>query len=93
VIAGDAVYNYRNLEYEWPQGALFDLEATLRSVQTLKRADIILLNHDPEFEDLFPSGVIGATPLPAATASYMRRLRTSGAFPLGAYTDAPAWRA
>jgi glyoxylase-like metal-dependent hydrolase (beta-lactamase superfamily II) len=91
VIAGDAVYNYRNLEYEWPQGAFFDLEATLRSMQTLKGADVILLNHDPAFDELFPGGVIGAEPLPVATAGYMGRLRTSGAFPLDAYTHAPSW--
>jgi hypothetical protein len=37
VIGGDAVYNYRNLEYEWPQGPVFDVGATVRSIQTLRR--------------------------------------------------------
>lgn len=87
VIAGDAVYNYRNLEYEWPQGPVFDVGATVRSIQTLKAADVILVNHDPLFVDLFPSGVIGGEPLPAATAEYMTTLRTAGAFPLADYTD------
>lgn len=85
VLAGDAVYNYRNLEYEWPQGPVFDVAATLQSMQTLKTADVILLNHDPLIQDLFPGGVIGAEALPAATADYMARLRTSGAFPLAQF--------
>jgi glyoxylase-like metal-dependent hydrolase (beta-lactamase superfamily II) len=85
VIAGDAVYNYRNLEYEWPQGPLFDVAATLHAIQLLKTADIILLNHDPIFDQLFPGDTIGAEPIPEATASYMLRLRTASAFPLGGY--------
>jgi glyoxylase-like metal-dependent hydrolase (beta-lactamase superfamily II) len=85
VIAGDAVYNYRNLEYEWPQGPLFDVGATIRAIQTVKGADVILLNHDPLFEHLFPSQVVGAAPLSAETAAYMERLRTAGGFPLGEY--------
>lgn len=88
VIAGDAVYNYRNLEYEWPQGPLFDVGATIRAIQTLKSADVILLNHDPLFEHLFPSEVVGAEPLAAETADYMERLRTAGAFPLAGYDPA-----
>jgi glyoxylase-like metal-dependent hydrolase (beta-lactamase superfamily II) len=87
VIAGDAVYNYRNLEYEWPQGPLFDVAATLRSMHVLKTADIILLNHDPIFEELFPGEVIGGESIPKATASYMLRLRTATAFPLRGYTE------
>src|SRR5205823_447357 len=85
VIAGDAVYNYRNLEYNWPQGPLFDVAATLRAIHVVKSADIILVNHDPIFEDLFPGDVIGADPPPDATASYMLRLRTATAFPLARY--------
>jgi glyoxylase-like metal-dependent hydrolase (beta-lactamase superfamily II) len=85
VIAGDAVYNYRNLEYDWPQGPLYDVGAALRAIQTVKRADVILLNHDPFFEHLFPSEVVGAEPLAAETAAYMARLRTAGAFPLADY--------
>jgi glyoxylase-like metal-dependent hydrolase (beta-lactamase superfamily II) len=88
VIAGDAVYNYRNLEYEWPQGPLFDVGATLQAIQTLKSADVILCNHDPFFDVLFPSGRIGDGALPEATADYMRRLCTAGAFPLEAYVEA-----
>lgn len=87
VIAGDAVYNYRNLEYEWPQGPLFDVAATLKAIQLLKTADIILLNHDPVFTRLFPDDLIGATPIPDATATYMTRLRTATEFPLSAYSE------
>lgn len=91
VLAGDGVYNYRNLEYEWPQGPLFDVAATLRTIQTLKSADVILLNHDPLFEELFPAGPIGAAPLPARVVEYMRRLRTAGEFPLERYSEEPEW--
>jgi glyoxylase-like metal-dependent hydrolase (beta-lactamase superfamily II) len=93
VIAGDAVYNYRNLEYEWPQGPLFDVAATLRAIETLKTADLILLNHEPLFEDLFGTGPIGADEPPAHVRDYMSRVRTAGTFPLRAYPgEAPAWR-
>jgi glyoxylase-like metal-dependent hydrolase (beta-lactamase superfamily II) len=85
VIGGDDVYNYRNLEYEWPQGPVFDVGATVRSIQTVKAADLILLNHDPLFDSLFPSGVVGAQEPSGATLDYMRRLRTSGSFPLSEY--------
>lgn len=88
VVAGDAVYNYRNLEFEWPQGPLFDVQKTLRAMQTLKTADIILLNHDPLFTELFPNEIIGEEPLSADTNDYMTRLRTSNSFPLSEYVDA-----
>jgi glyoxylase-like metal-dependent hydrolase (beta-lactamase superfamily II) len=84
VLGGDLLYNYRNLEYEWPPGPVFDVAATLRAIQTLKTADVIVLNHDPLLEELFPDGVVGG-PLPQQTADYMRRLRTGGPFALGDY--------
>lgn len=88
-IAGDAVYNYRNLEYGWPQGPLVDVDAALQSIQTLKTADIILVNHDAFFDVLFPDGVIGDGPLPASTMEYMARLHTPGVFPLEQYQPDP----
>ena len=87
VIGGDGVYNYRNLEYEWPQGPVFDVTQTLQAMQTLKSADIIALNHDPRFPLLFPHDTIGDTELPESTVEYMRRLRTLGSFPLEEYAD------
>ena len=87
VIAGDAVYNYRNLEYEWPQGPVFGLAETLAAIQVLKTADVILLNHDPLFDDLFPDGVIGDKPIASSTIEYMNRIRTTGSFPLERYSD------
>ena len=76
VIAGDAVYSYRNLEYEWPHGPIVDLQAALAGMQLLKSADIVLVNHDPIVPELFPSHVIGDEPLATETARYMRELRT-----------------
>jgi glyoxylase-like metal-dependent hydrolase (beta-lactamase superfamily II) len=74
-IAGDAVANYRNLEYEWPSGNPFDVGAAVRSIQLLKRHDLILVNHDPMFEQLFPSGHVGDEPLSCETMTFMRALR------------------
>lgn len=90
VLAGDAVYNYRNLEYEWPQGPVFDVGKTIQSIQTLKTADVILLNHDPLFEELFPGSVIGSEPLPEKTAVYMKRIRTARSFSPKEYADGGA---
>lgn len=90
VLAGDAVYNYRNLEYEWPQGPVFDVGKTIQSMQTLKTADVILLNHDPLFEELFPGSVIGDEPLPEKTVVYMKRIRTAQPFSLKEYSDGGA---
>jgi glyoxylase-like metal-dependent hydrolase (beta-lactamase superfamily II) len=86
VIAGDVVYNYRNLEYEWPQGPVFDVAKTLAAIQILKTADIILLNHDPWFDNLFPGGVIGDKPLTSSTREYMNRIHTAGSFALERYS-------
>lgn len=79
-IAGDAVYNYRNLELNWPQGPYTDLTAVLRSIELLKTADVVLVNHDSDFDRLFPDDTIGDRELSTATLTYMRRLRTCGAF-------------
>lgn len=78
VIAGDAVYSYRNLEYDWPHGPILNLEEALAGMQLLRSADIILVNHDPIVPELFPSLVIGDDPPPAETSRYMRELRTLG---------------
>jgi N-acyl homoserine lactone hydrolase len=79
VIAGDAVFNYANLEEGWPQGFLFDLSGALRSLELVRTADVILLNHDPRFDELFEGDRVGDAALADATVAYMRRLRTTSA--------------
>jgi N-acyl homoserine lactone hydrolase len=75
VLAGDAAFNYRNVECGWPPGVVVDLPAAARAIETLRRADIILLNHDPLIDDLLPGGVLADEPLPARTLEYMASLR------------------
>jgi glyoxylase-like metal-dependent hydrolase (beta-lactamase superfamily II) len=77
VIAGDAVANYRNLEHDWPGGIVFDLPACARAIQLLKRAQLILVNHDPSFAELFPTGRVGDEPVAQATLAYMHKLRNA----------------
>jgi glyoxylase-like metal-dependent hydrolase (beta-lactamase superfamily II) len=86
-ITGDAAYNYRNLEFDWPQGALTDVPAAIQSLQTLKRADLYAINHDALFLELFPGGTIGGSPVPEATLDYMEKLKIPGSFALADYRD------
>ena len=85
VIAGDAIYAYRSLEYGWPPGAFFDLGGIQQLVQTLKHSDLILLCHDPAFSTLFPTDLIGDGDVPDATHAYMERLRTAVPLPLSTF--------
>ncbi|MEA2320121.1 MAG: hypothetical protein QOD44_4310 [Solirubrobacteraceae bacterium] len=75
-IAGDAAFNYSNVEHSWPQGVMFDVSGAVRALEIVRGADVILLNHDPRFDELFPGDRVGDAPLAPATAEYMRRLRT-----------------
>lgn len=77
VIAGDALYAYRSLEYGWPPGAFFNLDEIEQTVQRLKRSELILLCHDPAFSLLFPTDRIGDGSVPEMTHAYMRKLRTA----------------
>jgi len=59
-LAGDLMYNYRNLELNWPTGAFWDLQALMNGYERLRlEADIIVPGHDWEFLTHFPSGTIG----------------------------------
>jgi glyoxylase-like metal-dependent hydrolase (beta-lactamase superfamily II) len=59
-LAGDGVYNYKNLELNWPMGAFIDMEAVMRGFDRLRsEADVIVPNHDWAFREKYPTGVIG----------------------------------
>jgi glyoxylase-like metal-dependent hydrolase (beta-lactamase superfamily II) len=85
VIGSDVVYHYRNLEYGWPSANAWSVGETLRGLETLKQADLILLNHDDFFEVLFPSGIVGDEEPSASTREYMKRVRTAGGFATSDY--------
>jgi glyoxylase-like metal-dependent hydrolase (beta-lactamase superfamily II) len=84
-LGGDAVNTYRSLEYDWPTGNQIDLVGTMRAMNLLRTADVIVVHHSLLLEELFPGGVIGDGPLPDETAAYMARIRTAGGFDLAKY--------
>ncbi len=86
-IAGDAVYNYRNLEFEWPQGPVYDIGDAVRAINTVRMADVILLSHDVLFDELFPTGVVGAGELEPRTREYMERIRMARGFQLREFSE------
>lgn len=59
-LAGDCMYNYRNLEFNWPQGPYYRLDELMAGYQRLKmEGDIVVPQHDYHFVDLFPNRRIG----------------------------------
>ena len=58
-IAGDLFYNYKNLEYEWPSGVIWDFGQWEKSVNMVKKnAHIVIPDHDHYFWKLYPDGII-----------------------------------
>lgn len=59
-LTSDVMYNYRNLELNWPMGSYWDLPELLRGYDRLKAiSDVIVPEHDWQIREEFPSGVIG----------------------------------
>ena len=59
-LTSDVMYNYRNLELNWPMGSFWNLSELIDGYERIRReADIIVPNHDWEFLEYFPTGVIG----------------------------------
>lgn len=59
-LASDVMYNYKNLELNWPMGSFWDLRELMRGYQRLHReADVIIPQHDWQFREEHPSGIIG----------------------------------
>lgn len=59
-LTSDVMYNYRNLELNWPMGSFWNLPQLMRGYDRLHReADIIIPGHDWQLLEDFPTGVIG----------------------------------
>lgn len=59
-LTSDVMYNYRNLELNWPMGSFWDLPDLMTGYDRLHReADIIVPEHDWQFLDEHPTGTIG----------------------------------
>jgi glyoxylase-like metal-dependent hydrolase (beta-lactamase superfamily II) len=58
-LASDVLYNYKNLELNWPMGSFWDLQDLMRGYDRLRaEADILVPNHDWKFLQEFPTGTI-----------------------------------
>ena len=59
-LAGDIMYNYKNLELNWPTGSFWDLQDLMAGYDRIhQEADIIIPGHDWGFREHYPSGTIG----------------------------------
>ena len=59
-IASDFLYNYSNLRYEWPIGPVWNMEEWISGLRFIQgEADIIVPNHDFEFYQIYPDGIVG----------------------------------
>lgn len=59
-LTSDVMYNYKNLEMNWPMGSFWDLPDLMLGYERIRReADIIIPEHDWKFLEDFPSGTIG----------------------------------
>ena len=59
-LTSDVMYNYKNLELNWPMGSFWDLPDLMAGYERLrKEADVIIPEHDWKFLQEFPTGTIG----------------------------------
>jgi glyoxylase-like metal-dependent hydrolase (beta-lactamase superfamily II) len=59
-LTSDVMYNYKNLELNWPMGSFWDLPDLIDGYARLhQEADIIVPEHDWKFLELHPTGTIG----------------------------------
>ncbi len=59
-LTSDVMYNYKNLELNWPMGSFWDLPELMSGYDRLHReADIIVPEHDWKFLEVHPTGTIG----------------------------------
>jgi len=59
-LTSDAMYNYRNIELDWPVGSFWDLPQLLRGMARMRgEADILVPQHDWQFLEEHPSGSVG----------------------------------
>ena len=59
-LASDFLYNYVNLRQDWPIGPVWNMEEWISGLRFIRgEAEIIVPNHDYEFYQYYPDGVIG----------------------------------
>jgi glyoxylase-like metal-dependent hydrolase (beta-lactamase superfamily II) len=59
-LASDTLYNYRNIELDWPVGSFWDLPQLQRAMARMRReADILVPQHDWQIFVEHPTGTIG----------------------------------
>jgi glyoxylase-like metal-dependent hydrolase (beta-lactamase superfamily II) len=59
-LTSDTVYNYRNLECDWPVGSFWNLPELLRGMARMRHeADVLVPQHDWQFLREYPGGTIG----------------------------------
>lgn len=59
-LTSDVMYNYKNLEFNWPMGSFWNLPELMRGYDRIRiEASIIVPQHDWEFLEHFPTGSIG----------------------------------
>ena len=59
-LTSDVMYNYKNLELNWPMGSFWDLPDLIAGYDRLHReADIIVPEHDWKFLEVHRTGTIG----------------------------------
>ena len=59
-LTSDIMYNYKNLELNWPTGSWWDVRELMRGYDRIRsESDIIVPEHDWKFLSLYPSGTIG----------------------------------
>jgi len=59
-LTSDVMYNYKNLELNWPMGSFWDLQDLMRGYDRLRvEADVLVPEHDWKFLQEFPTGTIG----------------------------------
>lgn len=59
-LTSDTMYNYRNIEFDWPVGSCWDLRELLRGYNRMRaEADILVPQHDWQLLEMFPQQTIG----------------------------------
>ncbi len=59
-LASDLMYNYKNLELNWPIGAFWNLPQLMAGYDRLRaESDIVVPAHDWAIVERFPTGTIG----------------------------------
>lgn len=59
-LTSDTMYNYRNIEFDWPVGSFWDLPDLVRGYARMRReADVLVPQHDWQIREEYPTGTIG----------------------------------